>query len=266
MSAGRPICSSDPGAGRRRRIGGVLAVACALLGAPALATDVPAAGGVTEICPTPAQRDAAALEQARGCAIGLERDLGPDAPALRPVFSRLGDWFAGDPATASGAMFFRNRALRLATAIDGPVSRGAADASLALARASILSGRCTAQDPKVLPLIRSAAAGYASLPADDPARRAGLLAAARAHADLLDFAAAADLLTVLGPAAPAEWELLGNWRRLEGDLRAAADAWRQGWDRAPGDSRVRQRLQAHLLRAYFELGDRAGAREIHPSE
>ncbi len=231
------------------------AAAGLLLASSLAASLVASEGHAAERCPTPESRSAEALAAARACVIALERAVGPDAPELAPVFDRLGDWFAADADTASGALYFRRRALRLARTGTDPQPAEIGEAALDLARSWILSGRCTAQDPRVLPLLDQAIDAYRALPPASEARRRGLLAAAQARADLLDYAGAADLLAELEPRDATEWERLGDWRRRSGNIRGAAEAWRVGLHHADRESSQASRLEASLRRVYFQLGD-----------
>ncbi len=210
-----------------------------------------------ERCPTPPQRDQAALAEARGCIVALEAELGPDARQLLPELTRLGRWFSGGIGSASGGRYFQNRALRLARSAHGATSAEAAEAALNLAQATVLSGRCSGPGPEVLSQIGAAADGFAALDADHPKRRAGLVDAARAYADLLEFETAASILADAGPSGGSEWELLGDWRRRAGDVDGAVAAWLISADKSPENSAVRKRLVLAARIAAFEAGDPA---------
>lgn len=204
---------------------------------------------------------------ARDCALQAERTLGLEDPALVRRYREIADGLAAGRggSAAQAALPYRRRAHRAAQRLLGAGSPEAGAAALDYARASILSGRCEAQDPATLGVLDAAAAGMRGKGAPS-ARLQGLREVATAFADLLAYRRAADLLeraardsgATLGAA---DWERIGVWRSRIGDMAASAEAYRRGLalESSPRD---RVRMEQALKQALFQSGDLEALRAL----
>lgn len=238
--------------------------ACSLLAAALMFAGAASAAEPVAPC---AAFDALAPEPGavRGCLLERQRAWGPDDPRLLPFLAEAAAAFLRDDDTAVQALPYRKRAYSLTKRLKGE-GRETADAALAYARSWILSGRCTAMDARIQPLVEDAARGYAALLAGEPARRDGLRAAALAYADGMYFQQASATLMLIEPAPESrDWERIGRWRRFDGDLKGAATATARALDGAIETHR-RTRLKQDLKRLYFELGDLGAAARLDAVE
>lgn len=209
-----------------------------------------------------AMEDASRRVAARDCALAEERRLGPDHPDLIALYERIAETLAQGRGgvAAQAALPYRRRAHRTAQRLLGEQSFAAGAAALRYAQASILAGRCEAQDPRVIRLLDAAAAGMRAGAAD--ARRVGLKDVAMGYADALLYARALTVMLEAGGPKGAqlraeEWERVGLWRHRLRDAPGAAAAYRRALALAP-PPQDRFRLRQSLKQALFEMGDLDG--------
>lgn len=230
----------------------------ALAGAPAFSSDN--AAWKAHCAALETETDAAQRAvAARECALSLEREYGLDDARLVGRYARIAETLAEAPGAGASqaALPYWRRAHRAAQRLYGAGSPKAGAAALDYARASILAGRCTAQDDLALGLLDDAATGLRA--AEGEERLGGLRAVASGYADGLAYEKAASLLVEAGGEDGAalqdlDWERIGDWRHRSRDVAGAAEAYRRALSLDPA-SHDRQRIRQSLMQTLFELGD-----------